>query len=188
MNTFARILVVPMLLLSSLTPTLGAESRWIDSVSVALGKNNDTNKSVDLQLGVRNNWNRTWFNEGAWFVSGSWDASVAYLKSDINQNSGLYDFSLTPFLRLQRDVQLSKGITPFSEIGLGGHLLTDTKFGDRDLATRFQFGPEFGLGIGFGNKGNYELAYHYQFLTNGGIKDPNDGLKMHLVSFGYAFR
>jgi hypothetical protein len=188
MNTFIRTLVAPVLLLVPLALTHAAERRWIDSVTVAAGKDNDTNKTLDFQIGVQNKWNRTWFNEGAWFVSGYWDASLAYLKSDINQNSSLYDFSLTPYLRLQRDVQLSKGVTPFSEIGIGGHLLTDTKLGDRDLATNLQFGPIVGLGIGFGNKGNYELSYHYQYLTNGGIKGPNDGLKMHLISLGYAFR
>jgi lipid A 3-O-deacylase len=188
MTIFARILFVPILLLAHLTLALGAESRWVDSVSVAIGKDNDTNKTNAIQFGVQNKWNRTWFNEGAWFVGGYWDASLAYLKSDINQDSSLYDLSLTPFLRLQRDSQLSSGVTPFSQIGLGGHLLSDTEIGNRDLATKLQFGPQIGVGLGFGDKGSYELTYHYQYLTNAGIKQPNDGLKMHLLSFGYAFR
>jgi lipid A 3-O-deacylase len=188
MTTFPRILLVPVLLLAHLTPGQGAESRWVDSVSVSLGKDNDTNKTNAIQFGVQNKWNRTWLNEGAWFVGGYWDASLAYLKSDINQDSSLYDLSLTPFLRLQRDAQLSSGLTPFSQIGLGGHLLSDTEIGNRDLATKLQFGPQLGVGLGFGEKGNYELTYHFQYLTNGGIKQPNDGLKMHLLSFGYAFQ
>jgi len=72
--------------------------------------------------------------------------------------------------------------------GYGGHLLSDTELGNRDLATKLQFGPQVGVGLGFGQKGNYELTYRYQYLTNGGIKQPNDGLKMHFLSFGYAFR
>jgi lipid A 3-O-deacylase len=177
-----------MLLLGPVTLACGAQSRWVDSVSLSLGKDNDSNKTYAFQFGIQNNWNRTWFNEGAWFVGGYWDASLAYMKSDFNQNSRLYDLSITPFLRLQRDAALSKGVSPFSEIGIGGHLLTDTKIGERDLTTRLQFGPEVGLGLGFGDKGSYKLTYRYQYLTNGGIKDPNDGLKMHFLSFGYAFR
>jgi len=188
MTIFARLLFVPILLLAPLTLTQGAESRWVDSVTVSLGKDNDTNKTNAIQFGVQNKWNRTWFNDGAWFVGGFWDVSLAYLKSDINQDTSVTDFSLTPFLRLQRDAQLSSGVTPFSQIGLGGHLLSDTELGNRDLATRLQFGPQVGLGIGFGEKGNYELTYRYQYLTNGGIKQPNDSLKMHFFSFGYAFR
>jgi lipid A 3-O-deacylase len=188
MTMFARLLTVPMLLLASLTLAHGAESRWVDSMTVSLGKDNDTNKTNAIQFGLQNKWNRTWFNDGAWFVGGFWDASLAYLKSDINQDTSLFDLSLTPFLRLQRDAQLSSGVTPFSQIGLGGHLLSDTELGNRDLATRLQFGPQVGVGLGFGRKGNYELTYRYQYLTNGGIKQPNDGLKMHFLSLGYAFR
>jgi lipid A 3-O-deacylase len=188
MTMFARLLIVPMLLLASLTLAHGAESRWVDSMTVSLGKDNDTNKTNAIQFGLQNKWNRTWFNDGAWFVGGFWDASLAYLKSDINQDTSLFDLSLTPFLRLQRDAQLSSGVTPFSQIGLGGHLLSDTELGNRDLATRLQFGPQVGVGLGFGRKGNYELTYRYQYLTNGGIKQPNDGLKMHFLSLGYAFR
>jgi lipid A 3-O-deacylase len=188
MTMFARLLTVPMLLLATLTLAHGAESRWVDSMTVSLGKDNDTNKTNAIQFGLQNKWNRTWFNDGAWFVGGFWDASLAYLKSDINQDTSLFDLSLTPFLRLQRDAQLSSGVTPFSQIGLGGHLLSDTELGNRDLATRLQFGPQVGVGLGFGRKGNYELTYRYQYLTNGGIKQPNDGLKMHFLSLGYAFR
>jgi len=188
MTMFARLLIVPMLLLASFTLAHGAESRWVDSMTVSLGKDNDTNKTNAIQFGLQNKWNRTWFNDGAWFVGGFWDASLAYLKSDINQDTSLFDLSLTPFLRLQRDAQLSSGVTPFSQIGLGGHLLSDTELGNRDLATRLQFGPQVGVGLGFGQKGNYELTYRYQYLTNGDIKQPNDGLKMHFLSFGYAFR
>jgi lipid A 3-O-deacylase len=89
---------------------------------------------------------------------------------------------------LQRDAQLSSGVTPFSQIGFGGHLLSDTVLGNRDLATNLQFGPQIGVGLGFGQKGTYELTYRYQYLTNGGIKQPNNGLKMHFLSIGYAFR
>jgi lipid A 3-O-deacylase len=187
MTTFARYLLVPVLLLAPLVQTPAAESRWIDSVSVTVGKDNDANKTNSIAFGVQNKWNRTWFNEGAWYVGGFWDASVAYLKSDINHDSSLTDFSLTPFLRLQRDAQLSSGVTPYSQIGIGGHLINDTEIGKRDLATRFQFGPQVGVGLGFGEKGNYELTYQFQYLTNGGIKQPDDGLKMHLLSVGYSF-
>ena len=188
MTTFARILIVSVLLLVHLTLTQGAENRWIDSVTTALGKDSNYNKTKAFQLGMQNKWNRTWFNEGAWFVGGYWDATLAYMKSNIKENSDLYDLSLTPVLRLQRDAELSSGVTPFSEIGVGGHLLSDNKIGERDLATKLQFCPQLGLGLGFGDKGSYELTYHYQYLTNGGIKQPNDGLKMHLLSFGYAFK
>jgi lipid A 3-O-deacylase len=187
MTTLARILLVPILLLAPYTATGAAESRWIDSISLTVGKDYNTNETSAVAFGVQNKWNRTWFNEGAWFVGGFWDASLAYLKSDINHDRSLTDISITPVLRLQRDAQLSSGVTPYSQIGVGGHLISDTEIGKRNLGSRFQFGPQVGVGLGFGEKGNYELTYQYQMLTNGGTKQPNDGLRMHLLSFGYAF-
>ena len=187
MTKLARILLLPVLLLAPFTPAGAAESRWIDSISLSLGKDTSTNKTNAIAFGVQNKWNRTWFNEGAWFVGGFWDASLAYMKSDINHDSSLTDLSIMPVLRLQRDAQLSSGVTPYSQIGVGGHLINDTEIGKRNLGSRFLFGPQLGVGLGFGEKGNYELTYQFQYLTNGGLKQPNDGLKMHLLSFGYAF-
>jgi lipid A 3-O-deacylase len=183
---YGRILLLA-LSASCLVPAQAAGSKWIDSVSATLGKDNDSNKTRLFGVGVQNRWNRTWFTDGAWFLGGYWDASLAYMKSNYNDNSDLYDFSLTPMLRLQRYADISSGVAPFSEVGVGGHLLSDKEIGDRDLATNFQFGPQIGVGLGFGDKARYELAYHYQRLTNASIKQPNDGLKLHLLSFGYSF-
>ena len=183
---YGRILLLA-LLAACLTPVQAAGSKWIDSVSASLGKDNNSNKTKVFRIGVQNRWNRTWFTDGAWFLGGYWDASLAYLKSNYNDNSDLYDFSLTPVLRLQRYADISSGVAPFSEVGVGGHLLSDKEIGERDLATNFQFGPQVGVGLGFGNKARYELAYRYQRLTNASIKQPNDGLRLHLLSFGYNF-
>jgi hypothetical protein len=43
------------------------------------------------------------------------------------------------------------------------------------------------VGLGFGDKGRYELMYRYQHLSNADIEDPNQGINLHLVSFGYVF-
>jgi hypothetical protein len=185
---YSRYLLVLALLPVCLAPAQGAGNQWIDSVTASLGKDNNSNKTRVFGVGVQNQWNRTWFTDGAWFLGGYWDASLAYMKSNLNSNSDLYDFSLTPMLRLQRYPDISSGVAPFSEVGLGGHLLTDKEIGDRDLATNFQFGSQLGVGLGFGDKARYELAYRYQHLTNASIKQPNDGLKLHLLSFGYNFQ
>jgi hypothetical protein len=187
MTSLPRILLVSLLLPASLT-TQGAGSRWVDSVSATAGRDNNSNKTDIYRLGMQNKWNRTWFDSGAWFVGGYWDLSLAYWDSNQDSNRHLYDLSLTPVVRLQRDAEISSGVTPFSEIGVGGHLLTDQKIGNRDLATTFQFGSHIGVGLGFGDKGRYELAYRFQHLSNASIKDPNDGIELHLLSVGYNFQ
>jgi len=44
-----------------------------------------------------------------------------------------------------------------------------------------------GFGLGFGEKGQYELSYRYQHISNGDIKTPNNGMNLHLLRLGYSF-
>ena len=164
MKVLPGILALLMAVGGPLAPAHGAEDRWVDSVSMTVGKDDNSNNTDIYRFGVQNRWNRTWLDGGAWFVSGYWDAALAYWDSDIETNSSLNDLSLTPILRLQRDAELSRSITPFSEIGVGGHLLSEKEIGDRDLSTNFQFGSHLGVGLGFGDKGRYELMYRYQHI------------------------
>ena len=140
-----------------------------------------------IRIGLQNRWERSWFEGGAWYVSGYWDAELAYLESDRGDHNELVDVSLTPVLRVQRDASLSSGVTPFAEAGIGAHLLSDTRLGVRVFSTAFQFGSHIGLGLGFGERGQYELSYRYQHLSNADIKQPNDGLDLHLLRLGYNF-
>jgi lipid A 3-O-deacylase len=167
-------------------PTVAAGNRWIDSMSATVGDDKNSNQMDIYRIGVQNRWNRTWFNDGAWYLGGYWDVSMGYMESGYD-DSDLYEFSLTPVLRLQRDAEISSGFAPFSELGVGGHLLTDDEIGKRELGTGFQLASHIGLGLGFGDKGRYELAYRFQHLGNAGIKSPNNGLDLHLLSFGYHF-
>jgi lipid A 3-O-deacylase len=44
-----------------------------------------------------------------------------------------------------------------------------------------------GFGLGFGDKGQYEISYRLQHISNGGIKTPNQGMNLHLLRLGYSF-
>jgi hypothetical protein len=187
MRIFARILPAIIAFFCMLPPVHSSEARWIDSISATVGKDDNSNNTDIYRLGLQNKWNRTWFNDGAWFVGGYWEASLAYWDADDNTNGSLYDLGITPILRLQRDAGLSRTMSPFSEIGVGGHLLSERRIGDRDLSSKLQFAPHLGLGLGFGDKGRYELMYRYQHLSNANTKSPNQAINFHLVSFGYNF-
>ena len=182
-----RLLLVPLLLYTAVS---GASSNnWIDAISLSLAQDEDSNETDVYRIGLQNNWEHTWFNGGAWYVGGYWDLELAYMDSDISnsKNSDLFDLSLTPVFRLQRDTALSSGISPYTEAGIGAHLLTDTRLGRQQYSTAFQFGSVIGLGIGFGNRGQYQLGYRYQHISNAGIKTPNDGLNLHLLRLAYSF-
>jgi lipid A 3-O-deacylase len=182
-----RHLLLSLCIVSTLAEANG--SNWIDGISLSYGHDSNDNETDLLRAGLQNKWQRTWFNGGAWYVGGYWDAELAYMESDVSAagNEELFDLSLTPVFRMQRDASLSSGVSPFAEAGIGAHLLTDTRLGDRAFSTALQMGSVLGLGLGFGDNGQYELSYRYQRLSNIGIKNPNDGMDLHLLRFGYHF-
>lgn len=164
-------------------------NNWIDAISLTYGKDMDDNDSKLYRLGLQNKWERTWLNDGAWYVGGYWDAELAYMESDHedSENDNLFDLGLTPVFRMQRDATLSSGVSPYAEVGIGPHLISETRLGERQYSTAFQFGSLIGFGLGFGDKGQYEISYRYQHLSNADIKTPNQGMNLHLLRLGYSF-
>jgi len=98
-------------------------------------------------------------------------------------NRTIWDGSLTPMVRWSgMDMGLAR---LFIEAGLGAHLLSQTRINtERVFSTAFQFGEIGVVGIGFGDRHRYEIGALVQHVSNGGIKEPNNGL----TYFGAVFR
>ena len=167
-----------------------AGNNWIDAMSLTYGEDMDDNDSKLYRLGLQNKWERTWLNDGAWYVGGYWDAELAYMESDHknSENDNLFDLGLTPVFRMQRDATLSSGVSPYAEVGIGPHLISETRLGKQQYSTAFQFGSLIGFGLGFGDKGQYELSYRFQHISNADIKTPNNGINLHILRLGYSFQ
>lgn len=190
MKLTSLLLALPLLLLTGTGPAGASSKHYFDSLSLTLGTDEDSLDSDVYRLGLQKKWRSTWFNSGAWYVGGYWDTELAYISADDasgDENDDLFDLSLTPVFRLQRDTALSSGVSPFAEAGIGTHLLSETRLADQKFSTLFQFGSLIGLGVGFGKHGQYELSYRFQHISNADIKTPNDGLNLHLLRLGYAF-
>ncbi len=187
MSRISRNLLLPVLLLIHSTVLAKGLGNWLDAASISIGKDGDPEDTNIYSVGLQNKWERSWFNGGAWFLSGYWDAELGRVESDTGTGDDLIDLSLTPVFRYQRDADLSSGITPYAEAGIGAHLVSDTHIGNNSLSTAFQFGPVIGIGVGFGERGQYELSYRFRQFTNAGIKNPNDGMELHLLRLGYNF-
>jgi len=166
-----------------------AGNNWIDAISLSYGKESGDNDIKMYRVGLQNKWERTWMNDGAWYVGGYWDAELAYMEADHHnsENDELFDLGLTPVFRMQRDASLSSGVSPYAEVGIGPHLLSETRLGNKQYSTAFQLGSLVGFGLGFGDKGQYELSYRYQHISNGDIKTPNNGMNLHMLRLGYSF-
>jgi hypothetical protein len=171
------------------TTAHAAGNNWIDAISLSIGEDLDDNETTLYRLGVQNKWERTWLNDGAWYVGGYWDAELAYMESDHknSKNDDLYDLGLTPVFRLQRDASLSSGVSPYAEFGIGPHLISETRLGKQQYSSALQFGSLIGFGVGFGDKGQYELSYRLQHISNADIKTPNQGMNLHMLRIGYNF-
>jgi len=178
----ALVVVVSLLLLA---PT----ARAVDSMSVVLGTSDSSNAEVGmLRIGVQWNWSKRWAITPNWHIGGYWDLDFGYWSNDSPRktNNGMTDVGFTPTFRLQ---QTSMGpISPYAEGAIGFHLLSETSVSEeRRFSTTFQFGDHVGLGFRFGYRHAMDLGYRFQHLSNGGIKDPNQGINFHQVRFQYHF-
>ena len=161
----------------------------VDGVSFEYGKSNSSNADVKLyRVGVQWDWKKKWLDTGNWHVGGYWDLSLGQWdnRSALKTNSGLTDIGFTPVFRFQQNNY--SGFSPYFEAGIGFHLLTATSVSpERRFGGSFQFGDHLGVGLRFGDKGRYDVGYRYQHLSNGGLKDPNQGINFHQLRLQYNF-
>ena len=189
MNHVRRLIATTFLLTAQAFSAAAGASDWVDAISFTYGNDDGSNETDLYRLGLQNRWERTWFKGGAWYLGGYWDAEFSYMDTELENTKydELMDLSLTPILRYQRDPNLSNGVTPYAEAGVGPHLLSKTRLGKEKYSTALQLGSLLGIGLGFGGSGQYEIAYRYQHISNAGIKTPNDGMNLHLFRMGYAY-
>ena len=155
----------------------------VDSVSLELGAGNHTDMG---RVGLQWNWNKKWPVGDAWAVSGYWDASLGYWRGDSSVSGArdLYDLGFTPVFRLSQN----KPTGWYAEAGIGVHLLSETRINDRrQFGTAFQFGDHIAAGYRFGARGEYDLGYRFQHLSNADIKKPNNGINFNQIRFAYHF-
>jgi lipid A 3-O-deacylase len=157
----------------------------LDGVSFSLGNGNGTDLA---RASVQWNWQRRWFDSGSWYLGGYWDVSLGYWHSHGSEGNDqdIVDLGATPVFRFRRNN--TSGFAPYVEAAIGAHLLSHTYVNARRrFSTAFQFGDHVGVGMVFGEKQQYDIAYIYQHLSNAGIKNPNNGINFNEIRFTYHF-
>jgi len=140
-----------------------------------------------VRLGAQWNWDSRWFQSNGSHVGGYWDLSLAQWRGDKYQNvsgqtQNLTSIGITPVFRWQQDNK--KGV--YIEAGIGAHLLSELYNNDGNIfSTKFQFGDHLGVGYVFNNK--FDLGLKLQHFSNAGIKEPNPGLNVAVISAKYSF-
>jgi Lipid A 3-O-deacylase (PagL) len=95
----------------------------------------------------------------------------------------LWEGSVTPALRWIGPSIGAVGL--IAEAGIGVSALSAVRLNEtRHFASVFQFNEHIGVGLAFGPKHRYEFLTYLRHVSNGSIKQPNDGDTF----FGGAFR
>jgi lipid A 3-O-deacylase len=155
----------------------------MDGMSVEAGSGMDTNTG---RVGAIWNFDHKWLTDNQWQVSGFWEAMAGRWSGHSNNsdNQTITDISLTPVFRLQQ--KLTTGVSPYLEGAIGIHLISPNFiYQNRRFGSTFQFGDHIGAGICFGEHHQFDLGYRFQHLSNGGIKQPNEGINLNEIHFIY---
>ena len=164
---------------------LSSNACAVDGMSFEVGNGDSADTA---RVGAIWNWEKKWFTEGDWLVTGFWEAAVGTWRghSTVGNNQTITDFGITPVFRLQQ-----KNLTwfaPYGEAAIGFHLISPTFiYANRKFGSSFQFGDHVGFGVRLGERHQFDLGYRFQHLSNGSIKKPNQGINLNQIHFAYHF-
>jgi len=172
-RTFFLLLVAAILAL----PLPAAAQR---NVSFSWGQSTG---GVDIyRLGLRKDFGVRWFEGKHGHLGGYFEGSAAYW-----DNGGEDDtvFALSPVFSYSFQPLGSSGLSPFIEAGIGAAYVAKKVIDGRDLSSHFQFEDRIGLGVA--TRSGHRLSAHYFHYSNGGIKNPNDGIDIWLITYTVNF-
>lgn len=155
-----------------------------NGIAIEAGHGDD---ATDMgQISFVSQWDRKWFTGGSWYLTGYWEVSLGRWDSSAAGGREIWDAGFTPVFRLQS--KAASGIRPYAEGAIGLHLIDHTRVNNsRDMGSAFEFGDHLGVGLVFGDRGQFDLGYRFQHLSNADIKKPNDGINFQQVRFAYLF-
>lgn len=175
MNTFIRLLIVG--LLSCFSQTIRADQ------SIAIGYYTSDQSLQGLKLSYQKYWDKKWFTEGNWFVTGYWDTSVQVWNVDAPTNSSIVAVGFVPTFRLQQ----YKSNPWYFDAGLGAQLFSHREIGKRANGSLPNFTEQFGVGKMFGDSNKYDISIRYEHSSNAGLADPNRGYDVVGVRLAMKF-
>src|SRR5574340_1491142 len=148
----------------------------VDGGFIEYGEANNVEMS---RVGALWNWDGSWLDGGDWQVTGFWEAALGRWRGHRpdDNNQTITEIGITPVFRFAPKDEVA-GMTPYLEGGfIGLHLISPTFiYNDRKFGSAFQFGNHIGFGARFGGQHQFDLGYRFQHLSNGDIKQPNQGV------------
>jgi opacity protein-like surface antigen len=171
--------------------TAATPARAVDGITIEASRSISIYTDIPVaRVGLRWDWAARPFSAGGWYLGGYLDLAAGYWRNEsdarIRTSNDLVEASLTPTLRWQPEG--NPGFHPFIDAGVGLHALSgDSITTLRDLSGHLLFGSVLGVGLRLGAKGEYEIGYRVQHLSNGGLRQPNSGINLQSLRLHYHF-
>jgi hypothetical protein len=166
----ARAIVALLFFLSY--PAMAASPEW----GLVFGRGTD---SADTDI-VRLTYRRPLEGRDAWWMPSQLQLGASVWRvPDITGITRRVDVNVTPVWRAMS----SWG---YAEAGIGVYLLSQTINNDENrLPSSLQFGSHIGTGLRLGKNMNVGIAV--QHISNAGIKQPNGGINLYLLTTSMAW-
>ncbi len=102
-----------------------------------------------------------------------------------NDDETVWGASLAPGLRLT--LFTTAPFQPYLAGSVGGTVLSDEKFDDRDLGSHALFRTQGAVGVRFGENLKHRVQGEYTNYSTWGLTDTDDGYNTYGVTYGYSF-
>lgn len=147
-----------------------------------------TGRAVDvIQLGLTYQLDKIWQITPDIRATPHTTITTSYWKGNKGKTGtdSLFDLGFSLFSRFMWTKP--KQATPFIDLGVGLHYLTERNIESTRLGQPWQAGTKFGAGIIIGGKHDSEIGIQYRHLSNGGVADNNHGSDQLLIKLQHRF-
>ncbi|HSR35875.1 MAG TPA: acyloxyacyl hydrolase [Desulfurivibrionaceae bacterium] len=166
---------VALCCLLAATPALAADM----GVSLGLGQSEG---GVDIyRLGLQRDFGVKWLESSAGSLGGYFEGSAAYWEEGSEDNTV---FAITPVFTYSFNLQAHPTVHPYVEAGIGAGYISKKIIDGNDFGSHFQFEDRLGIGV---NCRGHKVAAQFFHYSNAGIKEPNTGIDIWLLSYTYPF-
>ncbi len=143
----------------------------------------DADSDVDVyRVGLKKDFSSRWFKTNKGFVSGYFDLSYNHWG---HENKDINAVAFSPVLAYYfGDEAKATSVRPYIEGGIGLTYIDEYHISNRNLSSNFQFEDRIGVGI---RTFYFDFSFKYMHYSNAGIKDPNDGIDMWMLTTAIRF-
>ncbi|MEW6595279.1 MAG: acyloxyacyl hydrolase [Thermodesulfobacteriota bacterium] len=169
------------LLLTALCWTLTAIPAHAADMGASLGLGQSDGGVNIYRVGLQRDFGVKWLESSAGHLGGYFEGSAAYWEEGSEDNTV---FAITPVFTYAFNLQGHPAIHPYLEAGIGAAYVSKKIIDGNDLSSHFQFEDRLGVGV---NCRGHKVAAQFFHYSNGGIKNPNDGMNIWLLSYTMPF-